>query len=279
METGGGRQKEGRERRDNVVRIPRDWFGPTDELVPLEPPAGETAAGAGELRTEPLDPNSFWDESSSAIQDVVEAPGASGCDERRRGGRGDDDSSGRRGLAARTYGADLAARTYAAARALPETIGVRKMAAAVAVAAVVGLSVVGWLLGHGSRQAGPAHIAAVSAENASLPAHPGHPAARAKLVIRRAPGRARASTTRKVRREPTTRSSTAIQVVYRSSQSTFSAPLQTGHEPGTSRTSPETSTRPANSGTTATAAVARSPASTPAFGASGALGPMSSPDG
>lgn len=62
------------------MRIPRDWFGPPDDLVPFgprvadgesrrrEPPSpARVEAGAG------MDPNSFWDEASSSIQGVVDA--------------------------------------------------------------------------------------------------------------------------------------------------------------------------------------------------------------
>jgi hypothetical protein len=61
----------------NVVRIPRDWFGPREGLVPFGTQVADGESRAREplspTRVEAVDPNSFWDEGSGAIQDVVEA--------------------------------------------------------------------------------------------------------------------------------------------------------------------------------------------------------------
>jgi len=66
---------------DNVVRFPRDWLGPLDELVPFGPSATADAPDAGgraevvDLRPcAPLGAADFWGEGSAAIHDVMQAP-------------------------------------------------------------------------------------------------------------------------------------------------------------------------------------------------------------
>jgi hypothetical protein len=55
--------------RTNVVRLPRDWLGPREELVPFGPRASSED-------TEELPPSAedFWGERSAAIHDALEAP-------------------------------------------------------------------------------------------------------------------------------------------------------------------------------------------------------------
>lgn len=67
----------------NVIRLPRDWLGPRDELVPLGgaqdgPGAGDAAAGVddGGGGLEPAQAADFWGEDSAAVQDAVQAPAA-----------------------------------------------------------------------------------------------------------------------------------------------------------------------------------------------------------
>ena len=98
METGGPHDEEGRAAGDppesaaappdNVVLFPRDWFGPTEELVPF----GSRAAGTGVVDPErpgglqptshvadppaPLRAEDFWSEGSAAIHHVLQAPAA-----------------------------------------------------------------------------------------------------------------------------------------------------------------------------------------------------------
>lgn len=91
---GGGGEGEGREHfdrtpqadprhRDNVIRLPRDWLGPRDELVPFGPSAGpeqskleNEVAGrpsADEGRPAlPVSPADFWGEHAAALHDAVE---------------------------------------------------------------------------------------------------------------------------------------------------------------------------------------------------------------
>jgi hypothetical protein len=54
---------------DNVVRLPRDWLGPRDELIPFGPSADSAPDSAS-----PPTADDFWGEDSSSIQTAVEAP-------------------------------------------------------------------------------------------------------------------------------------------------------------------------------------------------------------
>jgi hypothetical protein len=53
---------------DNVVRLPRDWLGPRDELIPFGPSADSAPESAA-----PPTADDFWGEDSSAIQTALEA--------------------------------------------------------------------------------------------------------------------------------------------------------------------------------------------------------------
>jgi len=70
--------------RANVVRLPRDWLGPREELVPFGP-----RASSEEAEEPPPSAEDFWGERSAAIHDALEAPagnaaGAVGVHTRRR---------------------------------------------------------------------------------------------------------------------------------------------------------------------------------------------------
>jgi hypothetical protein len=74
----GGPQTDGGERArpaDKVVRLPRDWLGPREDLVPFGPRAGgaepEPSLPAPEAPPSAAD---FWGERSAAIHDAVQAP-------------------------------------------------------------------------------------------------------------------------------------------------------------------------------------------------------------
>jgi hypothetical protein len=54
---------------DNVVRLPRDWLGPREELVPLEGTTGAAASAGAPPRAD-----DFWGEDSAALQDPWQAP-------------------------------------------------------------------------------------------------------------------------------------------------------------------------------------------------------------
>ncbi len=65
-----GRRSEGgeHEAQPNVVRLPRDWLGPRDELVPFGPRARTPADDR------PTSAADFWGEQSAAIHDALQAP-------------------------------------------------------------------------------------------------------------------------------------------------------------------------------------------------------------
>lgn len=75
MET-GDRTTEHRagEARDEqkVIRLPRDWLGPRDELIPIGPAAEAQALTRGE--GPPPAADAFWSEDSAALHDAVQAP-------------------------------------------------------------------------------------------------------------------------------------------------------------------------------------------------------------
>lgn len=88
-----GRQTEAGERenrpRDTVVRLPRDWLGPREELIPFGPRAAPGGAGRmvpsddsalpsddSALASDECPPSAedFWGERSAAIHNAVQAP-------------------------------------------------------------------------------------------------------------------------------------------------------------------------------------------------------------
>jgi hypothetical protein len=72
---------------DNVVRLPRDWLGPREELVPFGPADAEGRDSRNGMPTA----DDFWGEESSAMQSVLETPARSSASARfaprLRGGR------------------------------------------------------------------------------------------------------------------------------------------------------------------------------------------------
>lgn len=66
MDPDGRQTADGSALDDNVVRLPRDWLGPRDELIPL----GSSANGHSGAQTA----SDFWGEASSSLQSAVEAP-------------------------------------------------------------------------------------------------------------------------------------------------------------------------------------------------------------
>ena len=57
---------------DNVVRLPRDWLGPREELVPLA--IGGDSAGDLERDAAPPGADDFWGEGSAAVQSALLGP-------------------------------------------------------------------------------------------------------------------------------------------------------------------------------------------------------------
>lgn len=76
METGdrrtedrGGASRKG----ENVIRLPREWLGPPEELVPIGPAARARAERAAADAMPPT-ADAFWSEDSAALHDAVQAP-------------------------------------------------------------------------------------------------------------------------------------------------------------------------------------------------------------
>jgi hypothetical protein len=82
VESEGPPTENGKAGRDsNVVRFPRDWIGPRDELVPFGPRAYEESEARPSPPTADEAPPSaadFWGEGSAAVQDALQGPGVAG---------------------------------------------------------------------------------------------------------------------------------------------------------------------------------------------------------
>jgi hypothetical protein len=79
VETGDGRTEDigGLTRNEeNVIRLPRDWLGPPEELVPIGPAARARAAQRDRDDGMPPAADAFWSEDSAALHDAVQAPDA-----------------------------------------------------------------------------------------------------------------------------------------------------------------------------------------------------------
>ena len=76
METGDGRTEDGGLTRneENVIRLPRDWLGPPEELVPIGPAARARAARRELEDGMPPAADAFWSEDAAALHDAVQAP-------------------------------------------------------------------------------------------------------------------------------------------------------------------------------------------------------------
>jgi hypothetical protein len=57
-----------------VVRLPRDWLGPREELVPIGRPASVGAAVTSGDDSLPPTAEAFWSEDSAALHDAVQGP-------------------------------------------------------------------------------------------------------------------------------------------------------------------------------------------------------------
>jgi hypothetical protein len=63
------------ERDENVVRLPREWIGPLEELVPIRP-ATEAREQSAEIVGDEVPPaaDAFWSEDAGALHNAVQAP-------------------------------------------------------------------------------------------------------------------------------------------------------------------------------------------------------------
>jgi hypothetical protein len=238
---------------DKVVRLPRDWLGPREELVPFGPRAGSAEAG------EPPSPSDFWGEQSAAIQSAVQAPPTR------------DDPAGSDG------GIRIDRRALAAAAA------VLAVAAAVTMIALVSSSV-GPGAASQSASGSKLGFAAVLSDAVSsvMQQHVGASVAAAgprhKSAAKQSHKRARPRPKLAVR-SPRHLVRRTAPVVPASSSSYHPATVDTSATAGSTDTHPETSpaTRPAPPQSQSRPVASR--ATVHATGQSGVLGPISSPNG
>jgi hypothetical protein len=255
-------QNPDREPEDNVVRLPRDWLGPREKLVPFGPSARhdeEEPLDEIETRLSPsVSADDFWGERSAALQDPLE--------------EGDEDAVSLGSVRNARWRLDRLRRPIVPA----------------AIAAGMALAVGGYFaLGYsGTNQSSriasrpnPAHQNTIWPW--SFPKHqtPG------RRVGRSAPTHHASRTSHRAN------GSAAVPVDYASQGSTpASSGSPSGYAPASSSSAPTGSSgipaTPVGTGTSTTPSSTPPPASatrprsrTPAFGARGALAPGSSPTG
>lgn len=250
---------------DKVVRLPRDWLGPREELVPFGPSAegddrkSEEPASVPDEREvsssppEPVSPDDFWGERSASLQGPLDEADRDAASEPRR----------RR---ARVVGA---------------------VAAAVVAVAVLVVSLIGETSGPGK-----VHVSAGLNRGGArgalrlLPAlmpPAGHrPSSNRDRSKTKRSGRSRPAGTVAVNyvREPSSSQSAASGGGGSGTGSSGTAPSNTGSTPassggGTPTPSPQESTPPPSN----SSGSSRPASKTPPFGADGALGPGHSPSG
>ena len=233
-------ERKGSSETGKVVRIPRDWFGPKDDLVPFGPRATEGLDGvetsSNDEPATPLDASLFWGEDAGSVQHVVEAK--SGASTTRR---------------------PIPGRSLA-------------LAALIVVIAASGLAA-SLLTGPG-RPAKRPHVAAVTERPQATSRR--HPLARveAESVRRPAIRRVQTKSTHKAARPKP-----PIQVTYHANQvQPVTSAVYTAPQPSSNK-AVGSSTPAAPDRASAQSAASTSGSSQPAFGANGALGPMSSPNG
>lgn len=223
----------------NVVRIPRDWFGPKEDLVPFGPRpwADETERGAPPAPPhdpKPVDPDTFWGEDSDSVHGVLD---------------GGIESAGR------PRGRVRQGRWVAAA-------------ACFTLVATAGLAT--WLLGSSEPRTGHPAVASIGSDARVATSRFLRTAAASERRPRALTRRPTKGKNVPARRDVPARPA-PTRVVYHASPVT--SPNETSSSSGSTGTASTT-----QGGGQATAASAPS-TSAPAFGTQGALGPMSSPDG
>jgi hypothetical protein len=243
---------------EKVVRLPRDWLGPREHLVPF-------GSGAAAPETPPSAAD-FWGERSAAIHGALQAPAEDKAE--LRAGASD-------GLAAprpRRAIAGFGARRVAA---------VTGLAAAIAAVAVLATGVLG-SSGSAPRTAGTArlNVAAVLSNGVSRTLQ------RGLALLDASAGRSRRSPTTRHRASTVRRTPRSRPVFKRVHETAHSHPIATASSasPAVARSSPpigaHTYTPTTRSDSSPTVHPARSSAATVSpTGESGALGPIASPNG
>jgi len=269
---------------ENVVRLPRDWLGPREELVPI----GPRARAAQPPDTESLPPTaaSFWGEDSGSLHSPMEAPRDPSL------GDGAPAASGAARRPRAMPRLRLGVRGSRAARIAP-----RRRAGAAAVVGLLVVCVVVVLAAIGQSEGGthnPRATAASLSPNASIPTVTGVNRARLRALTktvthtnrRQSDARTKKSRVRaRVNHHRATssrhghRAGTAPRLTHRTTETvvaTTSTPAPAATSAPTTG-SPPTETVPTNAPATAQSTSSGSGQS--AFGATGQLGPGSSPDG
>ena len=246
-----GRQTDGSPteglRDDNVVRLPRDWLGPREDLIPFGVSADEPS---GAVSTPP-NADDFWGESSASVQDAVQASAFASGDEMRR----------RAGSAIQTRRRPLSVLVVSAAI----------LAAAAALFAT----------GAPKSSVRRRRSTMASITPSAAPYHLVEP------MSGRALERAlRQQTRARVQRAPRSRRSTGRPIHHEASTAIVQPVQYTSAPPPTTAPSQPTSSTETSSSSSPQAAAAGSGSNTqpsagnqPALGADGALAPGSSPDG
>jgi hypothetical protein len=227
----------GSDEKSNVVRIPRDWFGPKDDLVPFgpsAPPVDGAGREGGQAAASPLDAETFWGEDADSVHDVLD-------------GR----------------------RVAASARGT----GRRTLLVAALVLLMAGAGLTTWLLGSPQRRPARPQIAEIRHE----PRAPANQLQKTAAIARTRRPAIRTHPRPVHRHRVSTGSVHPTQVIYRPLQQ--ATPSQSSHAIAASSASRQAASGATTSATAVAQPTSSSQVSQPAFGANGALGPMSSPAG
>jgi hypothetical protein len=144
---------------ENVVRFPRDWVGPLEDLVPIGSRArAEEQDDAHDVPAAPSAADDFWSESSSAVHEAIQGPA-----------RDAEPVATSRALRTR-------ARTWRARRPRLPDLRLRMpwtaVAAAVAIVVVIAVAAIG--LVEGSSSSSGRHATTRAAAIGGTPSSPGH---------------------------------------------------------------------------------------------------------
>ncbi len=265
----------------NVVRIPRDWFGPREELVPFGPRAAqleaerearadgvpEQASAPGDL---PLDPNMFWGEDATSIHDVLDAPSWPAA----------DGAAGAAGWSAAHENGQIEAgyghrSSHGVSWLTPRHTA---LASAIALALTLGVGLASWLVTGSPRRAHGPIAASITDQQSRAPARHIVKTTGSALAKHGLRVHATRRIRHRVRRGPVAHRASVTPVVYHPSETVY-PPSNVGYGPSVSGESPPTSSAGTGSGSSGATTASSSQTSQPAFGADGALGPVSSPNG
>jgi hypothetical protein len=253
------------------VRLPRDWLGPRDELVPI----GRVA------RSRPAEPESdvppaadaFWSEDSAALHDAVQAPPAAawapiGPAEPSARRRVRLPLHGRRPVRTALVGAALVTAVALAVIGYTDKPGLSSARhASASTSAAASLGVIGAM--DSLMQASSSSATRSAAHPTNRPAHRRAGPARPRAGDRRPRSKPVRHRGRAIRRVPSSPGP-----VTQPTTTSVAPPVQTTPVVSTPTPTPTTSAGPTHGSSQPTATSARHTA----FGQNGTLGPGSSPD-